>query len=182
MKITEKNVIQQLNKGNEAALEYVMVNYGGLVKAVVRRHLYNLTQYEEDCINEVFFAVWNHISSYQEEKNTLGNWIAGVARLKALDYVRKYAKQMWEESIDNQVIHLVDQSQNAGVDYDEILSEETEQMLSCLKEQDKELFYRLYVEEQDLDEVSEDMQMTKPVIYNRLSRAKQKIRKLYGKD
>ena len=93
VKITEKNVIKQLNKGNEAALEYVMVNYGGLVKAVVRRHLYNLTQYEEDCINEVFFAVWNHISSYQEEKNTLGNWIAGVARLKALDYVRKYAKR-----------------------------------------------------------------------------------------
>ena len=42
MKITEENFIVQLNDKNEAALEYVMKTYGGLVKAVVHRYLQQL--------------------------------------------------------------------------------------------------------------------------------------------
>lgn len=182
MKITEKNFIKQLNHGNERALEYVMLQYGGLVKSVVHRHLYNMTQYEEDCINEVFFAVWNNISSYQPEKSSFANWIGGIARLKALDALRKHSKEMWEESIDDQVVHIVDTSAGPGADMEELISTETEQLLSCLKEKDRELFYRLYVEEQDMDEISEAMDMEKSVIYNRISRAKRKVRKLHGKE
>lgn len=182
MKITEKNFIKQLNNGNERALEYVMLHYGGLVKSVVHRHLYNLTQYEEDCINEVFFAVWNHISSYQPERSSFANWLGGVARLKALDALRKHSKEMWEESIDAQVVHIVDMISEPCAEIEELISTETEQLLSCLKEKDRELFYRLYVEEQEMDEVSEALNMEKSVIYNRLSRAKRRIRKMYGKE
>lgn len=177
MKITEKNFIKQLNNGNERALEYVMLHYGGLVKSVVHRHLYSLTQYEEDCINEVFFAVWNHISSYQPEKSIFANWIGGIARLKALDALRKHSKEMWEERIDDQVVHIVDGTCEPSLELEELISEETEQLLCCLKEKDRELFYRLYVEEQSMDEVSEVMGMEKSVIYNRLSRAKRRVRK-----
>jgi len=177
VKITENNYIKQLNKGNERALEYVMQHYGGLVKSVIHRHLYSLTQYEEDCINEVFFAVWNHISSYQPEKSSFANWIGGIARIKALDALRKHAKEMWEESIDDQMVHIVGEASISDTEIEELISEETEQLLSCLKEKDRELFYRLYVEEQDIDDVSEAMGMEKPVIYNRLSRAKRKVRK-----
>lgn len=177
MKITEKNYIKQLKNGNERALEYVMVQFGGLVKSVVHRHLYHLTQYEEDCINEVFFAVWNHIYSYQPEKSSFANWIGGIARLKALDALRKHSKEMWEESIDDEVVCVVDKSAVPDEGLEELISEETEQLLTCLKEKDRELFYRLYVEEQDMDEVSEAMGMEKSVIYNRLSRAKQKVRR-----
>ncbi len=182
MKITDKNFIKQLNNGNERALEYVMLHYGGLVKSVIHRHLYSMTQYEEDCINEVFFAVWNYISSYQPEKSSFANWIGGIARLKALDALRKHAKEMWEDSIDDSVVHIVDNASTLTSEIGELISEETEQLLSCLKEKDRELFYRLYVEEQDMNEVSEAMNMEKSVIYNRLSRAKRKIRKVYGKE
>ena len=182
MKVTEKNFIKQLNNRNERALEYVMQHYGGLVKSVIHRHLYSLTQYEEDCINEVFFAVWSHISSYQPEKSSFANWIGGIARLKALDALRKHSKELWEEGIDAQVVCIVDASGESSSELEELISEETEQLLSCLKEKDRELFYRLYVEEQDMDEISEAMNMEKPVIYNRLSRAKRKIRKVYGKE
>lgn len=181
MKITEHNFIRQLNKGNEKALEYVMWNYGGLVKSVVRRYLNHLTQYEEDCINEIFFAVWQNIASYREDKGSFANWIAGIARLKSLDFLRKYERQMKEESLDSQVIAIADNSQEITSWCDDLISQEMEEMLSCLKEKDRELFYRLYVKEQDMDEVSRQMDMTKPVIYNRVSRARNKIRKKYGR-
>ena len=59
MKITEQNFITQIIQGNEKALEYCMYHYGGLVRAVVRRHLGSLSKFEDECINDVFFAVWS---------------------------------------------------------------------------------------------------------------------------
>ena len=39
MKVTEQNFVEQIIRKNEKALEYCMIRYGGLVKAVVHRHL-----------------------------------------------------------------------------------------------------------------------------------------------
>lgn len=38
MKITEKNVVQELRKRNEKALYFVIDQYGGLIKSIVRKH------------------------------------------------------------------------------------------------------------------------------------------------
>ena len=181
MRITEHNYLEQLNYGNEAALEYVVKTYGGLVKSVVKRHLYNLQQYEEDCINDVYFAVWTHISNYCPERNSFANWIAGIARLKSLDYVRKYlsgGKEVYlEEAVLNNILTENIDDELSGRE----ISREMEQMLSCLKEEDRELFYRLYVNEQTMDEIQEQMETDKTVLYNRLSRAKKRLRKRYGR-
>ena len=56
--------------------------------------------------------------------------------------------------------------------FEEEFSEETKQMLSCLKPQDRELFIKLYVEEKPFDEISKEMNTNKPVLYNRLFRSK----------
>lgn len=56
MKIKESNFVEALSHRNERALEYVMVHYGGLVKSVVHRYLNVLSQYEEECMNDVFFC------------------------------------------------------------------------------------------------------------------------------
>lgn len=60
------------------------------------------------------------------------------------------------------------------------ISEETREMLSCLKPADKELFWKLYVEEEELDTVSRSTGMSGSIIYNHLSRGKKKFRNLYG--
>ena len=56
MKIKESNFVEALSHRNERALEYVMVHYGGLVKSVVHRYLNVLSQYEEECMNDVFYG------------------------------------------------------------------------------------------------------------------------------
>lgn len=59
------------------------------------------------------------------------------------------------------------------------ISEEMEQLLGCLKPLDRELFEKLYVEEKTMEQVSEETGMKKEVIYNRLSRGKDRIRRQY---
>ena len=53
-------------------------------------------------------------------------------------------------------------------------------MLNCLKEKDKDLFYKLYVEEKEISDVSSETGLKKDVIYNRLSRGKKKIQKIFN--
>lgn len=184
MKVTEENFIPLLCRKHEKALEYCMLHYGGLVKAVVHRYLGSLPQYEEECQNDVFFAVWNHIDAYDPERNPFANWIAGVARLKALDCKRKYASRMLEtsreamEETGQPVIQAEFSAELQAVE--EEFSEETQQILACLKPKDRELFLRLYIEEENMEEVSQSTGLAKPVIYNRLSRGKKRIRSLFS--
>lgn len=179
MKVTEQNFVKQMILKNEKALEYCMMNYGGLVKAVIHRQLGNLVQYEEECLNDVFLAVWQHVDSYQADKSSFANWIAGVARLKALDCRRKYVKQLmehgWEDSLDSEQMKQMPEM----LIVEREISEETEKMLGCLKPSDRELFWKLYVEEEDLETVVKSTGMSKSMIYNHISRGKKKIRNLH---
>ena len=45
MKIGEKNYIQQLQLHNEKALMYVIDEYGGLIMAIIRKHLFRRGEY-----------------------------------------------------------------------------------------------------------------------------------------
>ena len=181
MKVNEDNFVAQLNKRNEDALIYVMRTYGGLVKSVVHRYIKQLSAYEEDCINETFFAVWEHADAYIPDKGSFANWIAGIAKFKALDYLRRFSRQMKEEHIEDKVIDISTAIYGEN-NLSEYISEEMEQMLFTLNDTDRELFMRLYVEEQKVSEVSGDMNMDRSVIYNRLSRSKKRLRKLYGRE
>lgn len=90
MKIKESNYLQELNRHNENALSFVITQYGGLVMSIIRKHLYYMEDKQEECFDDVFLNVWNHIESFDETKTSFKNWIAGIARYRSIDYLRKY--------------------------------------------------------------------------------------------
>ena len=57
------------------------------------------------------------------------------------------------------------------------INSEVEKMLECLKPQDRELFYKLYVEEKSMKQISCETGIKQEVIYNRLSRGRKKLRR-----
>lgn len=173
MMINDNNFIHQLMLRNQNALMYVIDEYGGLLKSVISKNLEFMPQYREECLNDVLLAIWNNIDSFQPEKNSFKNWIAAIAKYKAIDYLRKYKRQFSEVSLDEMEF---EKTVNDDLFENEI-SEKMEELLSCLSEKDKNLFMRLYVNEESLDDISESTEMSKPVIYNRLSRAKKKLKK-----
>ena len=91
-------------------------------------------------MNDVFFAVWEHIDSYDSARNPFANWIGGIARLKALDYKRKYANHLLETSWENaQYTKGLDDAIELHTQFEEEFSEETKQRL---EKYDKE--HRIY--------------------------------------
>lgn len=176
MKINEENFLDQLKKKNEKALDYVIDTYGWIIKSVIKKHLYNLQSVQDECINDVLLGLWNNIDKFDENKSKFKNWIAGIAKFKAIDYKRKYLRELDNENVDDLNI-TVDDSIHELLKNE--LSLEMQEMMNSLKEKDRELFYKLYVEEIEVDKVSQETGIKRDVIYNRVSRAKKKLRDIF---
>lgn len=178
LQITEDNFIEQIKKKNEKALEYVIYSYGWVLKSVIKKHLYYLPDYHEECLNDCLMSIWENICYYDPEKSSFKNWIGGVAKYKALNYVRKYLRDLENENIENITVFTEDNALKAILTKE--LSLETEKMLECLSEEDREIFIKLYFEEKNMDEISCDTGLAKPVLYNRLSRGRKKMRQAFS--
>ncbi|WP_027626149.1 sigma-70 family RNA polymerase sigma factor [Clostridium lundense] len=177
MKIDEGNFISQLVNKNEKALDYVIDNYGWIIKSIVKKQLYNLQSVHEECINDILLGIWNNIDSFDESKNEFKNWVAGIAKFKSIDYKRKYLKSLGYENIDDLEIGVPDTTHEEVVKNE--LDDDVNDMLNCLKERDRELFYKLYVEEKEIEAVSKETGLKRETIYNRLSRGKKKIKSMF---
>lgn len=184
LKITEENFIQEMKSGNEKSLDYVIDNYAWIIKTVLKNHLHYIPNYYEDCMNDCLLAIWENIDSYSPEISAFKNWVGGIAKYKAIDYKRKYLKEMKNKNIEDEIIPVEDKSLEKIISKE--ISEETEEMLNLLSPEDKNIFKKLYIEEFNMDEVSDKTGLTKSVIYNRISRGRKKIKNLFnlkgGKD
>lgn len=179
MRIDNHNFIQQLHLKNEDALKYVIDEYGGLIKSVIEKNMTCLKEQQGECLNDVLLAIWKNIDSFRPEKNSFKNWVAAIAKYKAIDYIRKYKKELTAisyEAMDTEITY----KNNSLEAVENELSEKTQELLLCLKEKDREIFLRLYANEESIETVSRDLKMNKSVIYNRISRAKKRIRRLKG--
>lgn len=177
MKIGEHNFIQQLKLHNEKALLYVIDEYGGLLMSIIRKQLFGVPHRQEECFNDVLLKIWQNISDFDENKNTFKNWAAAVTRYRAIDYLRKYQREVATVDIDEAVIVKEDRILARMIERE--LSEEVEMMLDSLKPVDRELFMKLYVEEQSVEQVSRETGMKQEAIYNHLSRSRQKLRRQF---
>ncbi|MGL4913113.1 MAG: sigma-70 family RNA polymerase sigma factor [Romboutsia sp.] len=170
----DKIIIKYIKKKKEEGLRLLINNYGDYINTIVRNNLNNLTYYQDECINDILLSIWNNIDSFDNKKNTLKNWIGVISKYKTIDYKRKYLKDSKEEQINEEILSI-----DKNLLKNEI-EEEVEELLSNLKEKDKNLFIKYYIEELDIETIAKNMN-TKPFnLYSRLSRCKKKLRELYS--
>ncbi len=178
--ITEINFVKAISDKDERALTYVLDQFGTLIKSVIKKHLGLLPNYREECFNDVLLAIWNNIEQFDSNRSTFKNWVAGIARYKSLNYVRKYMDELTIQNTD-QLLDLTDDAAT-GMLLQQEHTENFEAMISSLNSNDRELFKRLYFHEQEIDEISRQMNLSANVIYNRLSRGKRKLRTYLTKE
>lgn len=175
VEINENNVVRQLKKRNEQALYYVIDHYGWVMKTVVKRQMSTLPHLWDDCMNDTLLAAWEHIDSFDEKRSTFQNWLAGVCRFKALTYVRKYINASREDPMERMPDWEDEAAQREF--FRREYEEEAMRILSFLKEEDAEIFRLVYLEELTMDEVAQRMNMSKTVIYGRISRGRKQLRR-----
>ena len=179
MKVNENNFIDQLKLKNEKALVYVVDNYGWIINSSIKKYLYNLKEYQEECFDDILLGIWNNINSYDETKNSIKNWVAAISKYKTIDYKRKYHKYMQEENIYE--LNIPSKEDTFEIVTKNELDKEVEQILDCLSSEDKKIFIKLFVEGKEVENVSKEMNIHKNNIYNRVSKGKVKVRRMLRK-
>ena len=157
--ITQKNFVEKLKRRNEKALEYVIREYGGYVKAAVNHNLAGLPEEMEECMDDVFLDVWEHIERF--------------------DAAKGYSRTCMEEDVSNYESKL---ARNDRIDtLEQEISTETEKLLAGLKEEERQILLRYYAEEDDVDVLAKEYGVSSSTIYSKVSRAKKKVRKKHGR-
>ncbi len=97
MKIKEQNLIKQLKKKNPQAIDYIIDQYGGLIKTVLLKNLYDQKDHWEECFNDCLLAVWNHPERFDTKKGDFKAFLCAIAKYKAIDLLRKELKRTSKE-------------------------------------------------------------------------------------
>lgn len=180
MKINEDNFIDELKNKNEDALYYIIDEYGWIIKTVVSKHLFKIPDYEEECINDCLLGIWNNISFYNSEKSTFQNWIAGIAKYKSIDYLRKYLRDTENLNIDDLFIKSRKDTLDILIDLEG--EEKIINSINKLNRRDQEIFKMLYFKNMSIKEISEIMNIKKSNIYNILSRGRKQLKKFLKEE
>lgn len=176
MRADQTNFIRLIRKGREEGILYVIETYGGYLQKIVRGKLFSLPDRVDDCMNDIFFGIWKNIDSFDETKGSFQSWAASVAHLKAIDYLRKASREIKAESLEELQIELPWEDAGLAALLEQELSDELQELLSCLNEQDQELFWQIYGKEEDPGTAGSRLGLTKNSVYVRLFRGKKKMK------
>lgn len=170
--ITEHNVVQHIKERNERAIPFLIQTYGGLLQAIIKQHVHFNQQEYEECLDDVLLAVWNNIDAFDRNKNTFKQWIAAIAKYRAIDYQRKMIKNQ-QRFVQMEITDAHYYKQQHGTTYD------IEQLLASLSDVERAIFQKYYLEGLSSDEVADQLKVQKSWIYNKLSRGRKKLKKLF---
>lgn len=186
MKITEANFLSELKERNPQAMEYLVFQYGSLIKSVLLHNLYDRREQWEECFNDVLLAVWNNPERFEDKRGQFENWLCAIAKYKAIDVLRRELKLSsrevsYEEHFDAGLIKEV-YCREKGYDFEDMSDGELDRLLACLCREDRELFFRRYVKGESIGQITEATGMSRGRIYSRISRGKKKLRRSLEKQ
>ncbi len=178
MKANEDNFVDLIRKRREEGILYVIETYGGLFRSVVGKRLFASPDRIEECMNDIFLGIWQNIGSFDPDRGSFVNWAAGVARLEAIDTLRRIQREHNTVSLEEIEIPEEDKALLALTEQE--LSKETEEILACLSPKDQELFRRIFLEEEEPETAGSKLGISRDNVYVRIFRGKKKIRSKFG--
>ena len=176
LKIDETNFMAEIKNKNPDALEFAVNSYGNLVYKIVYGVLGRTFEMPsiEECVSDAFFAAWNHIESYNEEKGNFKNWLLAIARYKAIDYRRKFSQHGHVQCLDDSTVPSL-----LSVEEIIIAKENKEELIRAIQgmgDTDKQIFIRRYFLGESILSIAQGLGTDRTYVDNRLSRGRKALR------
>ena len=175
-------IIKKIIGGDKEVFAYIIDEYNKILWVIVSGILGGIgtTQDIEECISDVYIELWKKPKNFKKHKGTLKNYLAVIAKSKALDRYRVLSKHKITEideaiksSDDDLLDYIIDKEMYTAL-YDAINS---------LAEPNKEIVIRRYFFEEKPACISEKTAIPVKEVENRLYQSKLKLRNiLTGKE
>lgn len=175
MKITKNNFIRHFKAGKERALEFVIEEHIGIVKAVIYNSfkIHKDRQSIEECISDTFLGAFDNARQFKGDEEDFRKWLCTIAKFKAIDYQRKIAKAPRLTEV-NEIQSPVESAEEEF--FFKESTEELIQMMQKLNSLDQDIFTMKYFLNMKNSDIAREVNLTKAAVDNRLYRGKQKLR------
>ena len=168
----DEQALRKLRRGDQKALEALVVRYTPYVSAVIRNQLGGLSaeeDVEELCAN-VFFTLWQKAGSLRTDR--LRGWLGAVARNEARSLLRR---RNLLTAPEEDVILVAGGDPEADVlrrDQDRFVRE----AVLAMGQPDQEIFLRHYYYNQKCSAIAAALDMTEEAVKARLKRGRAKLK------
>ncbi len=181
--MTDAELLTLLHDRPEQGCRYLVVQYSGLVAAVIRRKLGGVCSDEdmEELVSDILFSFWQMRDRISLEKGSVRGLLVTVTSRRCVDWYRAYANKPERHTLDTAERIIP----NAALSPEEaaMRTEEKEVLIAAintLSEPDREILIRKYYCGETAAQIAETLSMRTGTVEMRLSRARQKLRSMIG--
>lgn len=174
MKISKDNFINEIKRRNPKALDFIVDEYSNLVFKIISNVL-NTSFYSdhiEECLNDTFWAVWNNIDSFDENKGEFKHWICAISKFKAIDHKRKLFKTSNVEAIEDHDYNLSSEDNIEDLFIEKENNKELISVINTMNGQDREIFIRRYFLDEKIESIADSFGVNRNLVDKRLSRGR----------
>jgi RNA polymerase sigma-70 factor, ECF subfamily len=182
--MSESDIIQKLQRGNEQAFRELVENYQKMVVNTCFGMVHNIED-AEDIAQEVFIEVFRSIHKFRADSK-LSTWLYRMAINRSLNYIRDNKRNKWFQSFEDSVKSkntLHENLINKNTDHPEYVLENTQratllhEAIDSLAENQKIAFTLSKYEELSYQEISKVMDVSVSSVESLLHRAKKNLQK-----
>lgn len=166
--VTEDNFIEELQKKNVEAIDYIFNCYGNLIYKIAYLNL-NSKELSEECLNDVLLKVWINSSKFNQSKGEFKNWISTITKNLAIYTLRKNKNIKLEQELDEGL------SSNTNIE-DEINEKlsikEVEEMLKHLKPIDRYILINKFFIGKKTKDIAKELEVNMGYVNLRIYRCR----------
>ena len=172
---TLSDLITSSKQNDQKAFRKIVEGYQSMIYSLAFRMLCNEEE-AKDTVQETFIKVWMNLSTYDSNKK-FSTWIYAIATNLCLDKLKSAKHSFQENAIDNTVLNLISSENIEQSFINSELGNIIRKLTSELTPKQKIVFTLRYLEEIEIDEISQITGMTPNRIKSNLFLARQTIRR-----
>lgn len=160
----DEKIISFIKSKQEKGITLLLEQYGGLMKAIALKYLAGRPQEVEETMADMTIAIWYHIDDFAPTKNTFKNWVAAIAKFKAIDALRKLERTAPTAELQDNL----PQQERDEIDWQTVLT--------TLPTDERQIFESYYFQGKSTTEIAEQFQTKSSWVHNKLSRTRKKLK------
>ena len=178
------DLIKLIKKDPNLGLSELIESYMGIVCCVIKNNSSSLLSAEdvEECAGDVFYEFYKNTRHYKPERGSIKTLLCVIAKHKAVDAVRKKAKDIGSISMDDNESFL-QFADDFSVD-EEFFAKEAKHTLfaeiSALREPDREIIMRKFFFREPTASIAERLGLSTSNVDTRTHRALKKLKEKIG--
>ena len=176
MEMNDPELAVRLKKGDQKALETIIMKYTALVSTIIYNvSKENMTREDiEEVTSDVFITLWNNRDKILPEK--LKGYICCIAKTRALNKLESVMRKSNVISIDDYDFEddfsIEDHTESKDV------NSELRAIVNDIGEPDREILIRYYFYYQKTSNIAEIMKLNLETVKSKLKRTREKIKKI----